>query len=77
MNTNVTNELIYEILKDIQGRMGRFERGQQEVKSELQAIRGHMHASQLDIANLYTSIRDIESDMDSVKTRLQLGEPLQ
>lgn len=45
------NELLYEVLTILQVRMSRFEETQSEIKSELQAMRGHLLALQTDVAN--------------------------
>ncbi len=49
----VSNEPLYEVLKNLQARMSRFEQTHSEIKTELQAVRGHMLAHQTDIAKLY------------------------
>lgn len=51
---DITNELIYEVLKSLQQGQAEIKAGQQDLKVELQAIRGHMLAFQTDINNLYT-----------------------
>jgi len=38
---DVTNELMYEVLKQLQDRMSSFDRKLDEVKSEIQAMRIH------------------------------------
>ena len=50
--TGVTNELISGVLKSLQQGLAELKAGQQDMKSELQAIRGHMLAFQADINNL-------------------------
>jgi hypothetical protein len=48
---DVTNELLYEILKQIQEQLTSLERGQDEIRAELQALRNHSLAIQQDIHN--------------------------
>ncbi len=49
----VSNELIYEILKQLPDRMSAFEKKMDEVKSELHALRIHSIAIQQDTQNIY------------------------
>jgi hypothetical protein len=46
----VTNELMYEVLKQLQDRLGAVDRKIDEVKGELQALRTHSMAMQQDTA---------------------------
>ena len=68
----VTNELIYEVLKGIQFRMSNMEDGIREVKGELVAIRGHMLATQSDIANIYDKLGKIEHRVERIERRLDI-----
>jgi hypothetical protein len=52
--SEVTNELMYEVLKALRDDVARVQGGQQDIRTELQAIRGHMLAMQTDIGNVYT-----------------------
>ena len=49
----VTNALIYEVLKNIQERLGRMEEGQRSIREELTALRGHQLAMQRDVYNIH------------------------
>ena len=49
----VTNELIYEVLKKIQDELGQLRSGQRTQGEEISAMRGHLVAIQKDIHNLY------------------------
>lgn len=74
----VTNELIYEVLKAVQFRMTNIEDGVREVKGELVAIRGHMLATQSDIANIYDKLGKIEYRVERIERRLDIvPEPAQ
>jgi DNA repair ATPase RecN len=71
---DVTNELMYEVLKQLQERMTSFEGKLDEVKSELQALRYHTVAVQQDIQNIYSiSVRQ-ESRLERIERRLDLAE---
>jgi uncharacterized protein Yka (UPF0111/DUF47 family) len=48
----VTNELIYEVLKQIQDRLSSLEKKIDEIKNELQTLRTHSIGMQQDIHNM-------------------------
>jgi hypothetical protein len=75
----VTNELIYEVLKLMQERIGRLDgkiasvHGElRDIKSELQAIRGHMLATQQDITSIYGRLGQHGDQLDRINRRLDL-----
>ena len=70
----VTNELIYEVLKSIQTRLSNLEQGQNEIREELRAMRGHMNAMQTDIANLYNSVNALGHRFERIERRLELAD---
>jgi len=70
----VTNELIYEVLKQLQDRMTRFELKIDEVKAELQALRNHSMAIQQDTSNIYTMLGRHENRLDRIDRRLEITE---
>ena len=70
----VTNDLLYEVLKSIQVRLSNLDDGQREIRSELQALRGHMVAMQQDISNLYAGQAKIERRLERIERRLELAE---
>jgi chromosome segregation ATPase len=70
----VTNELMYEILKQLQARMDSFDKKMDEIKSELQALRNHSLAMQQDVQNIYTILVRHDSRLDRIKQRLELRE---
>ncbi|NNM72350.1 hypothetical protein [Enterovirga aerilata] len=70
----VTNEPIYEVLKSIQTRLGNLEDGQREIKTELQALRGHMLAMQTDISNLYAGQAKVELRLGRIERCLELSD---
>lgn len=73
--TEVTNELVYELLKSMQTRLTRMDGKLDEVKLELQAIRGHQLAIQQDVSVIYARLGHIENRVDRIETRLGLLEP--
>ena len=68
----VSNDLIYEVLRNLQDRMSRFEQTQSEMKTELQAMRGHMLAQQTDTSNLYSVSARQELRLERIERRLDL-----
>ncbi|MGE0213250.1 MAG: hypothetical protein AB7S41_16285 [Parvibaculaceae bacterium] len=75
---DATNELIYEVLKNVQERMTTLDEGQRAIHAELIAVRGHVHAVQVDINNIYERVAKMELRMDRIEKRLDLvSEPAQ
>ena len=70
----VTNELIYEVLKAMPTRLSNIEGSIIEVKTELQAVRGHMLAIQTDIANLYAGQTNVDVRLARIERRLELTD---
>jgi hypothetical protein len=70
----VTNELIYEVLKSMQTRLSNIEMGMAEMRTELRELRGHMLAVQTDIANLYVGQGNIEARLGRIERRLELTD---
>ena len=70
----VTNELLYEILKAVQASVRKVEDGLSEVKQELIAIRGTMVSMQQDINNIYGILARHEVRLDRIERRLELRE---
>jgi uncharacterized protein HemX len=70
----VSNELPHEILKQIQDRLGGVDAKLTELKSEMQAFRGHMVSLQQDVHNIYTVDRH-DSRLERIEHRLELSEP--
>ena len=72
----VTNELIYEVLKSIQNRLDKLETGQRDIKEELIAVRLHQHAAQGELNTLLSRMGGVENRLDRIERRLDLiGEP--
>jgi tetrahydromethanopterin S-methyltransferase subunit G len=72
--TEVTNELMYEVLKQIQDRLTALERKVDEVKSEIQAVRIHSLAMQQDIQNIYSILVRHDARLDRIERRLEIAE---
>ena len=70
----VTNDLILEILKSLQGDIRLLKDGQSEIKQELISIRGHIISMQSDISNIYGILARHDDRLDRIERRLELRE---
>jgi hypothetical protein len=68
----IDNRLIYEILKDVQGRFAGLEGMRDEVREGFASIRAHMATQHGDAAFLERRVIELERDMERVKRRLEL-----
>ena len=71
----VTNELIYEVLKSVQDRIGKVEGKLDEVKGELTAIRTYIYAEHQDIGNIYAMLAKHDVRLERIEKRMELREP--
>ena len=72
----VTNELIYEVLKGIRARLGNIEQGQREAAARLSAMQTHLMAVEKDVANIYDALGALDGRLGRVERRLDIvGEP--
>lgn len=70
----VTNELIFEVLKQMQQRLDRVDHKIDELKSEMNAFRGHMISLQQDTQNIYTVLGRHDLRFDRIEQRLNLQD---
>ncbi len=70
----ITNELMYEVLKHIQEDVATLKEGQREHSAPLNAIRIHMVGMQQDIQNLYAAFIRHEPQLDRIERRLEITE---
>lgn len=68
----VTNELLYEVLKQMPNRLSNIENGVVETRQELVAIRAHLGALQTDVTNLYSGQAGIDLRLARIERRLEL-----
>lgn len=74
--TEVTNELMYELLKRIHADIALLRTGQHDLNLQMQAIREHMQAQNKDTSNLYSKVGSVEVRLERIERRLDLiGEP--
>ena len=72
--TEVTNDLVYELLKRIHTDVAGLKEGQREIRLELNAMRGTMISMQQDIHNMYGILARHEIRLDRIENRLELRE---
>lgn len=70
----VTNELIYEVLKNLQFEVRSLKDGQSEIKQELISIRGHILSVQNDVHNIYGILGRHDDRLDRIERRLEHRE---
>jgi hypothetical protein len=70
----VTNELMYELLKQIPDRMSSFDKKMDELKIELQALRIHSIAVQQDVQNIYATFVHHDDRLKRIEQRLEIAE---
>jgi hypothetical protein len=70
----VTQELMYEILKQIQSDIRGLREGQREHNTALNALRTHMVALQQDVQNLYSIAVRQDARLDRIERRLEISE---
>ncbi len=70
----ITNELMYEVLKHIQEDVAALKEGQREHSAALNAIRIHMVGMQQDIQNLYSAFTRHEAQLSRIERRLEIAE---
>jgi DNA repair ATPase RecN len=77
--TEVTNELMYEVLKAIRARLSNMEEGHRELRGQFSAMRVNMSglqtqisAVQHDIGNVYETLGAIDGRMVRIERRLEI-----
>ena len=70
----ITNELMYETLKKVHADLSSVKTTVGELKSEMNNFRGHLHAMQGDIRNIYTVLAKHDEQLERIEHRLELRE---
>lgn len=70
----ITNELMYELLKKMQGDISPMRSDIRDVKQEINAMRGTMVSMQQDIHNIYGILFQHGERLDRIERRLDLRE---
>jgi chromosome segregation ATPase len=71
---DVSQELMFELLKKIQADTHGLKQGQSEIKAEISALRGTMISMQQDLHNIYGVLSRHEDRLDRIENRLELRE---
>ena len=70
----ITNELMYELLKKLNARFDKVDLSLGELRSEMNAIRGTMVSMHQEIHNIYSTLSRHEMRLDRIENRLELRE---
>jgi hypothetical protein len=70
----VTNGLMFELLKRVHHEIGELRQDVSETKRELNVMRGHMVATQSDIHNVYGILARQDERLERIDRRLDLRE---
>ena len=70
----VTQEPMYEVLKQVQSDMVGLKDGQREHTAAVNALRTHMVAIQQDVSNIYAILVRHENRLDRIERRLEISE---
>ncbi|MCB1563278.1 MAG: hypothetical protein R3D66_02520 [Alphaproteobacteria bacterium] len=71
---DVTNELIYEVLKKLQGDIGGLKMMRSEMRDGFASVRQYLTAIQSDYQLLERRMSSIEADVDRVMRRLEISD---
>jgi hypothetical protein len=70
----VTNELMFEVLKAVQQDVRALKDGQNEVRNEIVAVRLNLVSVHQDLNNIYGILGRHEERLDRIERRLELRE---
>jgi len=70
----VTNELMYELLKSIQQEIHALKNGQGDIRQEMVSIRLSQLSSQNDVHNIYGILARHDERLEHIERRLELRE---
>jgi septal ring factor EnvC (AmiA/AmiB activator) len=73
----ITNELMYEVLKQIQSEMGEVKHSLRETNIQLNAITSHVVGLQQDISNIYAILTRHDSRLERIERRLEISEVIE
>lgn len=70
----ITNELMYEVLRKLQTRQEQSEHMMVELHNGQNALRGYVSSMQGDMTNVYGILTRIDQRLDRIERRLELHE---
>ncbi|NEW87823.1 MULTISPECIES: hypothetical protein [Rhodopseudomonas] len=71
---DVSNELIFEVLKQVQQRLDKVDHKVDELKSEMNAMRGYLISMQQDVQNVYGILGRYDGRLEHIEHRLELND---
>lgn len=71
---DVSNEVVYEVLKQLQGQTTRVQEDLHGIRQELSAIRGHIAAVQREVHNSYETLDSVDERVERIGLRLERGD---
>ncbi|MCF3639739.1 hypothetical protein LXM94_07120 [Rhizobium sp. TRM95111] len=71
---DVSQELMYELLKRIQSDISLLKDGQGDMRQDMVSLRNHVHVMQGDVNNLQSSMAQVLTRLDRIENRLELRE---
>ena len=78
MTENVTNELIYDVMKAMQARLGNMEESMREQRGQLAAIRNDLHSIRMEITVVKTDVSNIYQTNGAFDSRMaRVERPLE
>jgi hypothetical protein len=70
----VSSGLIFEVLKQVQQRLGHMDHKINEVRAGMNAIRGYQFSMMQDLQNVYAVLGRFDGRFDRIEHRLELSE---
>ncbi|MGK6314927.1 hypothetical protein [Neorhizobium sp. DT-125] len=70
----LTQELLFEVLRKIQTVLSSLKEGQRDTRQEIVSLRNYMHVMQGDMNNMRGTIWQIPDRLDRIENRLELRE---
>ncbi|RED31827.1 hypothetical protein BJ123_11467 [Rhodopseudomonas thermotolerans] len=71
---DVSNELIFEVLKQVQQRLDKVDHKVDDLKSEMNAMRGYLISMQQDVQNVYAILGRYDDRLEHIERRLELND---
>ncbi|NEW99200.1 hypothetical protein [Rhodopseudomonas sp. BR0G17] len=71
---DVSNELIFEVLKQVQQRLDKVDHKVDELKSEMNAMRGYLISMQQDVQNVYGILGRYDGRLEHIERRLEMND---
>jgi predicted nucleic acid-binding Zn-ribbon protein len=72
--SNVSQELLRELLQNLRQRIDKFDQTSRDVRIETTSLRRIVPAHQQDIGDIYEAIHRIEDRLDQIEKRLELRD---